>query len=158
MVKDFNMKENSATAWRRWNELNNETTFNVEELKPRYAIGCFDLAETTDLASAKVLFMLPDDENIYVLSMYFIPEEKLNQEETNKEADQVPYKLWEKQGLLRVCPGNKVNKFHMLEWFVEMRDKYDIYIHHHPIYKRKNLPRTSIEKFLDFLDRFFINI
>ena len=23
----------------------------------------------------------------------------------------------EKLGLLRVCPGNKVNKYHMLEWF-----------------------------------------
>ena len=128
MVKDFNMKENSATAWLRWNELNNETTFNVEELKPRYAIGCFDLAETTDLASAKVLFMLPDDKNVYVLSMYFIPEEKLNQEEDNKEDDKVPYRLWEKQGLLRVCPGNKVNKYYILEWFKELRDIYDIYI------------------------------
>ena len=83
----------------------------------KYGIGCFDLAETTDLASAKILCMRPNDENIYVMSMYFIPEGKLNNLEDNKEADGVPYKLWEKQGLLRVCPGNKVNKFHMLEWF-----------------------------------------
>ncbi|HEK5070211.1 TPA: terminase large subunit, partial [Clostridioides difficile] len=55
MVKDFNMKENSATAWLRWDELNNETKFNVDEMGFRYGIGCFDLAETTDLASAKVL-------------------------------------------------------------------------------------------------------
>ena len=128
MVKDFNMTENSSSAWLRWDELNNETTFNIKEMGFRYGIGGFDLAETTDLSAAKLLCMRPNDDNIYVMSMYFIPEEKLNQEETNKEADQVPYKLWEKQGLLRVCPGNKVNKFHMLEWFVEMRDKYDIYI------------------------------
>ncbi len=55
MVKDFNMKENSATAWLRWDELNNETKFNADEMGFRYGIGCFDLAETTDLASAKVL-------------------------------------------------------------------------------------------------------
>ena len=105
MVKDFNMKENSACTWLRWDELNNETKFDIKSMGFRYGIGCFDLAETTDLAAAKVLCMRPDDENVYVISMYFIPEEKLNQEEDNKEDDNVPYKLWEKLGLLRVCPG-----------------------------------------------------
>lgn len=128
MVKDFNMKENSASAWLRWDELNNETVFDIKSMGFKYGIGCFDLAETTDLAAAKLLCMRPNDENIYVISMYFIPEEKLNHEEDNKEYDNVPYKLWEKQGLIRVCPGNKVNKYHMLEWFKEIRDKYDIYV------------------------------
>lgn len=128
MVKDFNMKENSASAWLRWEELNNETKFNIKDMGFRYGIGCFDLAETTDLASAKVLCQRPNDDNIYVLSMYFVPETKLSNVETNKEKDNVPYKLWEQQGLLRVCPGNKVNKYHMLEWFKEIRDEYDIYI------------------------------
>lgn len=128
MVKDFNMKENSASAWLRWEEINNETKFNIKDMGFRYGIGCFDLAETTDLASAKVLCQRPNDDNIYVLSMYFVPETKLSNVETNKEKDNVPYKLWEQQGLLRVCPGNKVNKYHMLEWFKEIRDEYDIYI------------------------------
>lgn len=128
MVKDFNMKENSASAWLRWEELNNETKFNIKDMGFRYGIGCFDLAETTDLASAKVLCQRPNDDNIYALSMYFVPETKLSNVETNKEKDNVPYKLWEQQGLLRACPGNKVNKYHMLEWFKEIRDEYDIYI------------------------------
>ena len=128
MVKDFNMKENSASAWLRYDELNNEATFNISEMGFRYGIGCFDLAETTDLASANVYCKRKGDENIYCISMYWIPEEKLNLLETNKEDDMVPYKLWEQQGLLRVCPGNKVNKYDMLEWFIEIRDKYDIYI------------------------------
>lgn len=128
MVKDFNMKENSATTWLRWHELNNEKTFDIKSMGFRYGIGAFDLAETTDLAAAKVLCMRPNDENIYVISMYFIPEEKLNKEEDNKDGDSVPYRLWEKQGLLRICPGNKVNKYHMLEWFMEIRDEFDIYI------------------------------
>lgn len=128
MVKDFNMKENSSTCWLRWDELNNETKFDIKDMGFRYGIGGFDLAETTDLASAKVLCMRPNDTNIYVIQMYWIPEEKLNQKEDNKEDDSVPYKLWEKQGLLRVCPGNKVNKFDMFEWFKEVRNKLDIYI------------------------------
>lgn len=128
MVKDFNLIENSIVRWLKWEEVNNEKTFNIKEMGFKYGIGGFDLAETTDLAAAKVLCMRPDDPNIYVISMYFIPEEKLNQEEDNKEGDNVPYRLWEKQGLLKVCPGNKVNKYHMLEWFKEVRDELDIYI------------------------------
>ena len=128
MVKDFNMKENSASAWLRYDELNNETKFNVTEMGFRYGIGCFDLAETTDLASANVFCKRKNDDNIYCISMYWIPEEKLNLLETNKEDDMVPYKLWEQQGLIRVCPGNKVNKYDMLNWFKEIKDEYDIYI------------------------------
>lgn len=128
MVKDFNMKENSASAWLRYDELNNETKFNVTEMGFRYGIGCFDLAETTDLASANVFCKRRNDDNIYCISMYWIPEEKLNLLETNKEDDMVPYKLWEQQGLIRVCPGNKVNKYDMLNWFKEIKDEYDIYI------------------------------
>ena len=66
MVKDFNMKENSASAWLRWDELNNETTFDIKSMGFRYGIGCFDLAETTDLASAKVLCMRRNDPKVYV--------------------------------------------------------------------------------------------
>ena len=128
MVKDFNLIENSIVRWLKWEEVNNEKTFNIKEMGFKYGIGGFDLAETTDLAAAKVLCMRPDDPNIYVIQMYFIPEEKLNQEEDNKEGDNVPYRLWEKQGLLKVCSGNKVNKYDMFEWFKEVRDELDIYI------------------------------
>lgn len=125
MVKDFNMKENSATTWLRYDELNNESTFDAKELGFRYAIGGFDLAETTDLASAKAVMMRPDDGTIYVKSMYWLPSEKLNFKEGE---DFVPYQLWEQQGLLRVSNGGKVNPYDILEWFKELRDSEDIYI------------------------------
>lgn len=128
MVKDFNMTENAASAWLRWDELNNEKIFDVEKMGFNYGIGGFDLSETTDLSAAKVLCMRPNDSNIYVLQMYWLPEEKLNQLETNKEDDQVPYKLWESMGLLRVCKGSRVNKYEILEWFKEIRDTYDIFL------------------------------
>ena len=128
MVKDFNMKENSASAWLRYDELNNENTFELKDMGFKYGIGSFDLAETTDLASANVFCKRSGDDNIYCISMYWVPESKLNWLETNKETDMVPYKLWEKQGLLRVCSGNKINKYDILDWFREIRDEYDIYI------------------------------
>lgn len=125
MVKDFCATENAATAWLRWEELYNPEKFEVKEMGFRYGIGSFDLAETTDLAAAKVACKRRDDGKDYYLSMYWLPEENLN----NKELlDQVPYLLWEKQGLLRVCPGNRINPYHLLEWFIEVQEEYDIYI------------------------------
>lgn len=125
MVKDFNMKENASTAWLRWDELNNETKFDINDMGFRYGIGCFDLAETTDLAAAKVLCMRPNDPNIYVIPMYWIPSERLAQKTTE---DKIPYDLWEKQGILRVSEGNKINPYDMLSWFVEIREQFDIYL------------------------------
>ena len=41
--------------------------------------------------------------------------------------DDAPYELWESRGLLTVVPGNKVNKRVFLDWFIDLRDTYDIY-------------------------------
>lgn len=130
MVKDFNMKENSASAWLTWNEIENKTKFDFKKMGFRYAIGGFDAADTTDLNSAKALCMRPNDPNIYLRSMYWMPEEVLNQmtqDGNRRERDNVPYLLWERKGLLRTYPGNKVDKHVFLDWFKELRDEEDLY-------------------------------
>ena len=71
LVKDFNMKQTPATAWLSWEELDNESIFNIDDMGFNYGIGCLDYAETTDLASAKILCMRPNDPNIYVIPMYW---------------------------------------------------------------------------------------
>ncbi len=127
MVKDFNIKENSAAAWLRWDELNNEEIF---DLKFDYCIGGFDAADTTDLNAAKVLMARPGDEKIYVNSMYWIPETVLEQTGltgSRRERDNMPYELWVKQGLMRTYPGNKVDKQVLLDWFIEQREEHDLY-------------------------------
>jgi len=131
MVKDFNMKENSSSAWLNWDEINNQEEFDFRSLGFRYGVGGFDASETTDLTAAKVLCMRPGDDKIYVKSMYWIPEEALRQMDADgnrRERDNVPYLLWEKQGLLRTTPGNKIDKHCILEWFIELRDKDDVYV------------------------------
>lgn len=130
MVKDFNMKENSASAWLTWNEIENKTKFDFKKMGFRYAIGGFDAADTTDLNSAKALCMRPNDPNIYLKSMYWMPEDVLNQmtqDGNRRERDNAPYLLWERKGLLRTYPGNKVNKRVFLDWFKELRDDEDLY-------------------------------
>ncbi|MCI3922497.1 terminase large subunit [Paenibacillus sp. TRM 82003] len=131
MVKDFNMKENAAASFLTWNAIENKESFNFSEMGFRYGIGGFDAADTTDLNSAKVLCMRPNDPKIYIKSMYWIPETVLSSMTTDgnrRERDNVPYLLWEKQGLLRTWPGNKVDKVCFLDWFKELRDEEDLYV------------------------------
>lgn len=125
VCKDFNIRETNGEAWLTFNDLNNKEKFNIAELKPRYGIGGVDLSSTTDLTAASVIFMLPNDDQIYVEQMYWLPEDLL--EKRSKE-DKVPYDKWQQQGLLRTTPGNKVHYKFVVEWFEEMQNEKDIYL------------------------------
>ena len=127
MVKDFNIKQTSETAWLRYEDLNNEElidqTFD-------YCIGGFDAADSVDLNAAVALMQRPGDEKIYVKSMFWIPEEVIRQQSllgNRRGRDSVPYDLWIQQGYMRTCPGNKCDKNIFLDWFIELRDQYDMY-------------------------------
>ena len=128
MVKDFNLPQTTESAWLRWEELNNE---RICDIRFDYCIGGFDAADTTDLNAAKAVCMRPDDPNLYVRSMYWIPEAVLKAQEKSgnrRERDNVPYSLWVQQGYMRTCPGNKCEKRIFLEWFKELRDTEDLYV------------------------------
>lgn len=125
VCKDFNIPETSSEAWLTFEQLNNTETYNLEELKPRYGIGGADLSSTTDLTAAKVIFRVPGDEHIYVLSMYWLAEDLLEQ---RVREDKIPYDKWVEQGFMRLCPGNKVHAKYVTQWFIEIQEQYDIYI------------------------------
>lgn len=125
LCKDFNIRETSSEAWLAFEELNNPATFDWTLLKPRYGIGGGDLSSTTDLTCGTVIFMVPGDNTIYVLQMYWLPEDLLEQRVAE---DKIPYDLWRDQGLLRTVPGNKVHHTHVTEWFLEVQNEYGIYI------------------------------
>lgn len=126
VCKEFNIRETSSEAWLTFEDINNTTLFDIKKLKPRYGIGGADLSSTTDLTCATVLFRVPDDENIYAMQMYFIPEDLL---EKRVREDKIPYDKWRDQGWLRTCPGNKIRYQDVTAWFKEVQDKLDIYIY-----------------------------
>lgn len=128
MVKDFNMKQTAESAWLRFEDLNNEETFDISKFG--YCIGGFDAADSVDLNAAVAVFQRPDDDNIYVKSMFWIPQsvvDEIDKTGNRKERDNAPYKLWIDQGYMRTCEGNRCDKRIFLEWFRELRDQYDIY-------------------------------
>ena len=125
--KEFNIRETTGEAWLTFEELYNAATHDINELRPRYGIGGIDLSSTTDLTAAKIIYMIRDDptQQIYVESMYWIPEDLLDEK---VQQDSIPYDLWRDRGLLRTCPGNKINPRVVTDWFIEMRDEKDIWI------------------------------
>ena len=125
LCKEFNIRETSSEAWLTFEQANNTETFSVEDLKPRYGVGGVDLSSTTDLTAANVLFKIPESEKIYTLSMYWIPEDLVEKRITE---DKIPYDIWIEKGYVRTCKGNKISYKDVKAWFVEIQEKYDIYI------------------------------
>ncbi len=125
VCKEFNIPETSSEAWLTYEQANNTATFKLEELKPRYGIGGVDLSATNDLTAAKVIFMVPGDEHIYVEQMYWIPEDTV---EKHVREDKIPYDLWIEQGYVRTCPGNKNHPKYVTQWFLEIQNDKDIYL------------------------------
>ena len=128
-VKDFNLKENPSSRWLTYEDAHNEA-MTPEFYDFRYCIGGFDAADSIDLNAAKAICMKPGDNHLYIKSMYWIPQRAIDEqnEKGNRNGrDWVPYDLWIAQGYMRTCEGRKVDKRVILDWFIELRDKEDIY-------------------------------
>lgn len=129
LVKDFNMKQTGEAAWLRWEDILNKE--KIGDKRFRYGIGGMDAADSVDLNAAKCLCMKPDDPKIYVKSMYWIPQRVIDEFEGSGKRqgrDNVPYQKWKDMGLLRTVDDYRVDKKVMLDWFMELQEKEDIYI------------------------------
>lgn len=125
LTKDFNIRETSVDSWLNFNELVNEDTFDIAELKPRYGIGGVDLSRTTDLTAAVILFKVPGDETIYAKSMFWLPGDRIAERSAE---DKVPYDKWYDKGLLRASGTDKIDYKDVVNWFTEVQQQDDIYL------------------------------
>jgi phage terminase large subunit-like protein len=125
ICKEFNIPETSEESWLTYEQLNNEECFDLEVLKPKYGVGGTDLSKTTDLTAAKVIFMVPNDIRIYVLQMYWLPEDLFYK---RIKEDKTSYEKWYDLGYLRLSQGNKVHPKYVTEWYLEVMHEKDIYI------------------------------
>lgn len=121
LCKDFNIRQNEQNLWLDFDTVNNEATFDMNEIFDSYAVGGVDLSSTTDLTCATLLIYKNDTK--YVLQQYFLAADRL---EFKIKDDKIPYDEWEKRGLLTVCEGAKVNYSDVTKWFLRMKDDYEI--------------------------------
>lgn len=125
MAKDFNVPQAKAAAWLAFEDIVNESTFDIAKLEHSYAIGGCDLSATTDLTCASLIVRKPNDPTVYVLQHYFIPQGKIDALEKTKSRE-APYKLWSEQGWLTINEGAAVDYSNVTKWFVSMVKDHDI--------------------------------
>ena len=124
LSKDFNFKVSNSEAWLMPEMIEYSRVFDLEEFRGNIALGGVDLAETTDMCSAKILMIKPDDQTKYIHQMYWIPESKLTMSD-DKESG-AKYTEWAKQGLIRITEGNEVDVSVVADWFAELYKNYGI--------------------------------
>lgn len=113
LIKNCNIRETSTESWLDLEDITNIKTFDIKKLKPRYVISGWDISSTTDLTCVSFLFRVQNDDDIYIYQHFFIPEDVAEKKIHN---DKVPYDIWEKQGYVTFCPGNKIDVEFLWEW------------------------------------------
>jgi phage terminase large subunit-like protein len=124
LSKDFNFKVSNSEAWITGEMLEYSRVYNLDEFRGSISLGGVDLAETTDMCSAKILMLKPDDNTKYIHQMYWIPESKLKMSD-DKESG-AKYEEWSRKGLIRIVEGNEVDVSVVADWFAELYKEYKI--------------------------------
>lgn len=123
LCKDFNIRQNAAAAWLTFDDISNPETFDISQFKGCYAIGGADLSITTDLTSATLLFVDKETQKRYIHQMYWLPRDSFYE---RVHRDKIPYDIWQKKGLLRLCTGNTIDYSDVTAWFNEMLNDYSV--------------------------------
>lgn len=124
LCKDFNIKQNSAQSWLNLQDYDYKAVYDLEDFRGSISLGAVDLSETTDLSSAKILLMKPNDPVKYIYSKYFIPEYKLdNSDDINAGAK---YREWAENGLITITEGNDIDLSVIADWFYSLYKDYNI--------------------------------
>ena len=124
LSKDFNFKVDNVEQWLMGELLEYSREFSLDAFRNSIVLGAVDLAQTTDMCSAKIMLIRQNDETKYIHQMYWIPQGKLESKD-DAEAG-AKYKEWAQAGLLRICDGNEVDVSLVADWFFELYRDYKI--------------------------------
>jgi phage terminase large subunit-like protein len=123
LCKDFNIKQADSGSWLNFDDLNNDETYTIDDLRDSYAIGGVDLSSTTDLTAAILVIQKKERNKKFVLAHFFMPSEVLQKRITE---DNVPYDIWVKRGLVTLTEGNQNDFSLVTQWFMKMIQTYGI--------------------------------
>ncbi len=121
LCKDFNIKQLESGTWLTFDDLNNETTFDINEIRDSYAVAGVDLSSTTDLTA--VMLVVIKDGKKYVVPHFFMPGDTL---EKRMQEDSVPYDIWVKRGLITLTDGAQNDFSNVTQWFLKMVREHEL--------------------------------
>lgn len=123
ITKRFNLfVNNSETPFLDYETIKkNKKIRKVEEFHGKPCIGGFDLSDSEDLTSACLEFPIVETGEAFILSHSWVPEKKVRQEN-----EKIPYREFEKMGLLTIVKEEYIKKEFVYDWFVEQSKLFPI--------------------------------
>ncbi|WP_411836469.1 terminase large subunit [Paenibacillus taichungensis] len=94
---------------------------DLEDFKHVPCIGGFDLSDSEDFTSACLEFPIIETGEVFVISHTWVPIKKVN-----LDNEKLPFREYEKAGLLTIVNEEYIRKELVYDWFVEQSKKYII--------------------------------
>lgn len=132
LAQNLNRPTNNILTYIELSELKGaRIEINHEHYYDTYAFGGVDLSDTIDLCCATALIPDANCEKFIVLQKYFVAEKRIEQ---NSERDNIIYQGFANtlsqdpicRELLHICKGSIVDKEDVVNWFVELENKYQM--------------------------------
>lgn len=123
LCKYCNIKQNSSVAWLDFGDVEQAcgAALTLDDFRGCYCVAGIDLSRTTDLTAASIV--IERDGKFYIFTQFFMPRDRLEQA---TEEENVPYRIFEKQGVLTVSGDHFVNYRDVYNWFVMLLKVYKI--------------------------------
>lgn len=123
LCKYCNIKQNSSVAWLDFGDVEQAcgAALTLDDFRGCYCVAGIDLSRTTDLTAASIV--IEWDGKFYIFTQFFMPRDRLEQA---TEEENVPYGIFEKQGVLTVSGDHFVNYRDVYNWFVMLLKVYKI--------------------------------
>lgn len=124
LTKYCNIKQNSSVAWLPYEVIDALTgeKLDLNDFRECYCVGGIDLSQTTDLTACCII--IEKKGRLYVFAQFFMPRNKIDE---LQEREGVPYRIYEKQGLIKLSGDNYVDYNDCFEWFVRLVEEYHVY-------------------------------
>lgn len=124
LTKYCNIKQNSSVAWLPYEVIDALTgeKLDLNDFRECYCVGGIDLSQTTDLTACCII--IEKKGRLYVFAQFFMPRNKIDE---LQEREGVPYRIYEKQGLIKLSGDNYVDYNDCFKWFVRLVEEYHIY-------------------------------
>lgn len=123
LCKYCNIKQNSSVAWLDFGDVEQAcgAALTLDDFRGCYCVAGIDLSRTTDLTAVSIV--IERDGKFYIFTQFFMPRDRLEQA---TEEENVPYGIFEKQGVLTVSGDHFVNYRDVYNWFVMLLKVYKI--------------------------------
>ena len=124
LTKYCNIKQNSSVAWLPYEVIDALTgeKLDLNDFRECYCVGGIDLSQTTDLTACCII--IEKKGRLYVFAQFFMPRNKIDE---LQEREGVPYRIYEKQGLIKLSGDNYVDYNDCFNWFVRLVEEYHVY-------------------------------